>query len=273
MNPVVFQVGPLILRSFTAWIALAVLVSLVVVLARAAQRGERLTPYIDVLLAGISGGAVGARAFHVWLNRAYFSTHTDEIVRFTSGGLDWHGAIIVGLIAMTIAALVRRISLAVLFDTLALMFGIGTAAGWIASVSANGLYGVEVRTLADFPAWLVTESPDVYSTIAPRINLLPIGLMLSALVVIVAVVLTLLRKFSGSRLLLLIAIFSIGMGLIGFFRLDYSPEWLGRRGDQVLDFGLALVAILLFGIVALWRVRAASSKFIREGNVHVEHQV
>ena len=40
---------------------------------------------------------------------------------------------------------------------------------------ANCAYGVEVLTLADYPAWLVTESPDVYGTIAPRLNLPMLG--------------------------------------------------------------------------------------------------
>src|SRR2546423_1724859 len=98
MNPIVFQAGPLQLHAFTAWIMLGVAAGIGIVLVVAARRKERITAWLDAIIAAVVGGVIGARAVHVWLNWAYFSAHTDQIAAYSSGGLDWHGAVALGLL-------------------------------------------------------------------------------------------------------------------------------------------------------------------------------
>src|SRR5258707_11313536 len=124
MNEIVFQVGPIAIRAFTAWLMAGVAIGMVMIGGLAAQRGERFAPWLDVILGAVVSGVIGARAVHVWLNWAYFSAHTDQIANLGNGGLDWHGAVVIGLTAAIIVALIRRVSVIALTDVLALVLPI-----------------------------------------------------------------------------------------------------------------------------------------------------
>jgi prolipoprotein diacylglyceryltransferase len=263
VNPVVLRLGPLEIRAFTAWIAGAVAVGLVIVLGVALRRQERLMPWLDTVIGAVIGGVVGARAFHVWLNWAYFSVHTDQIIDLGTGGLDWHGAVVGGLLFAVCVALFRHVPIGTLLDAFALALPVGAAAFWFACAVANSAYGLEVPTLADYPSWLVIESPDVYGIIAPRLNLLPIGIILALIVLAVVLVLTAFGWLEGIRLWLALALYSTGMGAIDFFRAEYVPMWFGHRADQVLDLALAFSAILIFALVALVGRRLGSIQWSR----------
>ncbi|HLY28010.1 MAG TPA: prolipoprotein diacylglyceryl transferase family protein [Aggregatilineales bacterium] len=251
MNPSIVRIGPLEIHAFTAWMAIGIVIGFGIILATASARQERITPWFDCALGALVGGVIGARLGHVWLNWAYFSAHTDQIADLSNGGLDWHGAIALGLVFAFGVALVRHVPFWQLSDALALALPIGAIFVWIACASAPSAYGLEVPTLADFPSWLVTESPDIYSNVAPRLNLLPPGIVLAALVLLIVLVLMVLQRLSRLRLWLVIALYAVGLGVIDLFRADYAPIWLGHRADQILDLGVAMVAILIFGLSGL----------------------
>lgn len=132
-------------------------------------------PALDVVVAAALCGAIGARAGHVALNWAYFSEHIGEVWSLSSGGLNWHGALIGCLFGAQAVAEWRRLDAAHLRDSLALCLPIGAVATWAACAEATCGYGIEVRTLADYPAWLAVESLDIYGVLAPRLNLPLIG--------------------------------------------------------------------------------------------------
>lgn len=262
MNPVIFKLGPLEIHTFTAWIMAGVFIGIALILLIAARRNEKVNAWFDVIVAAVIGGVIGARIVHVWLNWAYFVAHTDQIMVYSSGGLDWHGAVVLGLLCGFIVTAIRYVPFQPLTDALALAFPIGAIAVWLACAASASAYGVEVRTLADFPSWLVIESPDVYGTIAPRINLPPIGIALAAIVLVIVVLLTLFERFEGTRLWLALALYALSMAVLEFFRADYVATWFGRRGDQILDVAVALIAILIFGIVGFARARHRSKVYV-----------
>jgi phosphatidylglycerol:prolipoprotein diacylglycerol transferase len=255
----IYRIAGIEIHAFTAWIAAGVFVGVAIVLGVAARRHQRLMPWLDAATNAVVGGLIGARAFHVWLNWAYFSVHTDQIIDFGSGGLDWHGAVVGGLLGAILVALASRIPLPPVLDAFALVLPVGVVATWLACAAANSAYGLEVRTLADFPSWLVIESPDVYGIVAPRLNLPPIGIALAAVMLIGVVALTAFGWLSGLRLWLALTFYSLGMAVIDFFRAEYVPTWLGRRADQVLDLALALAAILIFAVAAVLRARGQTA--------------
>src|SRR5215471_1769194 len=114
MNPIFYKNGPIELHVFSLWMMLAVTIGVEIMLLTAHHRGKRGTwlatvaPWLDCALAAVIGGIVGARMGHVWLNWDYFSVHTDQITVLQTGGLDWHGAVILGLAATILVAPLRR---------------------------------------------------------------------------------------------------------------------------------------------------------------------
>lgn len=253
---------------FARWIALGVFVSLAVALVAARRRGARLLSVMDVALAALVIGVVGARVGHVLLHWDYFATAADEILRLSAGGLNWHGGLLGALGGAALMAVVRRVDLPPLLDSAAYAVPILGATIWLACSVANVAYGLEVRSLADYPAWLVVESPDIYGIMAPRLALLVFGLVLSGVVLVALVPLAWLNGLRGRRLWLVLMQYGIGMALIDAFRADAVPLFNGRRADQVLDLAVAGVAAGLLVVTTLMRdMTGRNPVIIKRGNV------
>jgi phosphatidylglycerol:prolipoprotein diacylglycerol transferase len=243
MNPVIFQIGPLAVRAFAAWLALAALAAALIVVGAARLRGEPPLRWLDCLLIALVFGVVGARAGHVMLHWDYFATHTDEILDLRAGGLDWHGALLLATPAALIMARWRRVSWSALSDALALGLPFAAVAVWQGCAAASCGYGAEVRTLADHPLWLVAELPDIYGTLAPRYNLPPLGTALAAALLALLGALTLFDWLRGGRLGLAVLLYSLAMFALGALRGEGVPTWFGMRADQALDLLTAAAGV------------------------------
>jgi phosphatidylglycerol:prolipoprotein diacylglycerol transferase len=198
--------------------------------------------WLDVLLGALLLGLLGARVGHVLLDWPYFAENTAEILQVGAGGLNWHGGLAGALVGAVVMARARRVPLPRLFDALALGLPFMAAALWRACMDAACGYGLEVRTLADYPPWLAAELPNLYGDIAPRLNLPVVGILFAALLGLLVLALAAARRVSGLRLWLILFALGSGMAVISAFRDDYVPLWFGRRADQVLDVLVALGA-------------------------------
>jgi phosphatidylglycerol:prolipoprotein diacylglycerol transferase len=243
MNPTLLQFGGLEIRAFTFWLALGGLLSAALVLWRG--RAQPLA-HLDVITAAAVCGVIGARAEHVALNWAYFSANTAEIFAVSSGGVNWHGGLLGILFGVVAMARWRRLHLPHLLDSLALCLPIGALVAWQACAAAACGYGIEVRTLADYPLWLATEAPDIYGVSAPRLNLPLIGMLFAVLLGVLAVLLIGYGKLQGGRFWLLLALYGLAMAFLSGFRAEYVPIWFGVRADQALDLWIGLWAAALF---------------------------
>ncbi len=248
INPVVLKFGGLELHAFTASLLLVSAIGVALMLWTAYSLHQPLIRWLDGALGAVIGGLIGARAFHVALEWTYFSTHTDQITLLSGGGLDWHGAVFGGLLGGTLIAVVRGVPFRPFTDSLAVVLPLGAVATWSACGMSACAYGREVRTLADFPGWLVIELPDVYGAIAPRLNLPQIGILFGVAVYLILLLLSATRRLPGVRLWIGLALISMGMALLDFFRGDYVIALAGYRADQVLDVFVGAFAI---GMIAV----------------------
>lgn len=251
MNPIVIDIGPLELRAYTAWLIAGIAAGLALIAASAYRRDRRAVgAWIDVALAGLIAGVIGARALHVALEWRYFADHTDEIDQLWMGGVAWHGGLLAGAAGVWIAARVRRVDLRAWTDALALAWPLGMACAWIGCRNAGCGYGYEVATLADWPAWLVAELPDVFGLYAPRLDLQAFGALWGVALFALALILTGLDWLRGLRLWAILALGSLGLALLAFLRADPAQTLMDRRADQVYDLLLLLISTVI--AVALW---------------------
>lgn len=242
------------LSSYTAYLALAVLAGaggLVYAQRRAFPAGA----LVDVCLLALIGAALLARAEHVLLQWQYFSAHTEEIVQINRGGLDWHGALLGGLIGLALAARWRGLKIAPLLDTFAPFLPLIGIMGWYGCLAWGCGFGAEVDTLAHYPAFAVSESPDVYRIIAPRYNTQMFGAVWSLLTLVCMLILLWRGWLRGARFWWALALMSAGMFVIGFWRGDAVMHVGGLRLDQWLD-----LAALIVGICTAFIQTAASQK-------------
>ena len=237
--------GPLRLQTYTLALALAVLASISMSVYRTqARRGA----IIDACLGALVVGVVGARVGHVLLNWEYFAYNSREIVRIQSGGLDWHGALLGGLLGLFVVARWRRVALLPLLDALTPALPLLALAAWWGCLEANCAFGVEVDTLANYPPLLVAERPDVYGIPAPRYNTQLFGLILAVIVLALVGVLLWRGWLPVRRFWLVLALLSLGMFGIGFFRADFAVAIRGLRADQWLDLAVVALSVVGFAI-------------------------
>jgi phosphatidylglycerol:prolipoprotein diacylglycerol transferase len=223
-------------------LVLGITLSLGLALRRAALR---LSVLIDTGLGACLGGVIGARIVHVLLNWAYFADNLSEALRPSAGGLDWHGAVIGGLIGLGIVSIWRRLNLRMLLDALSPALPLLAFVGWLGCWAAVCAYGAEVDTLAHYPAFVAAETRDVFGIVAPRYNTQVFGMALALVLLIVSVVLIRQGWLTNRRFWILLALLSAGMFGIGFFRGDYAIMVAGLRADQVLDGSFFLWSILV----------------------------
>ncbi|MEP6985125.1 MAG: prolipoprotein diacylglyceryl transferase family protein [Chloroflexota bacterium] len=258
------QIGFWSIPTFRLALGIAIVLSLLVGLYGWPSRIRNADVYLGALVLGI----IGARAFHVALNWDYFTDNRAEIGMIAAGGLDWHGALLGGLLGLALVNSLQRVLtrwlvnhhytslkeaqpsfntlLATLTPTLPLI-GLG---GWVGCLAAGCGYGKEVDSLANYPRWMTSELVDVFGIVAPRYNTPYFGIVLCLVGFLLTLLLILWRRkspypFNGRSFWWLLAFLCTGMFVIGFYRADHTFIIDGLRADQLLDVIIGLWALIL----------------------------
>ncbi len=243
MAPDLGRIGPYYLRSYTLLLDLAILLGLALLAWHGRRAGERPADWVDAGLSALAAGVLGGRLGHVMIYRDYFAEHPDRILQVWRGGLDWHGAILAGLIGLAIGCRWRRLRFRAVADALALALPLGALLTYTGCLMGSCGHGREVASLAQYPAPLVLELPDLYGVRAPRLASQLYGLAWSAVILALSLAQARREGRPGVRLWIALALLSAGAFAVGFTRGDSIPMLGALRLDQVLDLAMAAVAL------------------------------
>lgn len=141
MHPLLFQIGPLSIRTYGAMVALAFIVAL-----RMAGWGARLRNIpevfmVDVSAVAILSGLLGARLFYILQNISYFRDHPGEIFKLWQGGLVFFGGFLVASIITTWYVHRQRMPIAAVADCAAPALVLAQAIGRWGCFFAGCCYG------------------------------------------------------------------------------------------------------------------------------------
>jgi phosphatidylglycerol:prolipoprotein diacylglycerol transferase len=243
------SVGPIHTQTYTFLLGVAIVMSgTYAAVAYWLQHDGRISGIVDVCIAGLIGGVIAARAVHVVLNRVYFQDNRDEITRLAAGGLDWHGAVIGGLLAMWIVARWRGVKLNPLLDSLALVLPLIGFFAWWGCIAAYCGFGAEVDNLSNYPAWLVWERKDIFGTLVPRYATQPLGMAFSLILLAIMRGVHWQKWFENSRFWLSLTVFAAGMFILGETRGDFAETLGGLREDQWLDLFMIALGVIGVGV-------------------------
>jgi prolipoprotein diacylglyceryltransferase len=179
--------------------------------------------WIDGALIALIGAALLGRAGHVLLSWDYFALHPAEALRLDLGGIDWHLAAAGGLIGLWIGARLRRFAFNRALAWCAPLVGVIALLVWRMCAGVGCAAGVEVDTLARYPALIVAELPDRYGIVAPRWNT-PLMGMVGSLIVWVFGLIAVRRRWEARGFWLSLALMALIMLIIGAFRPISAPE-------------------------------------------------
>jgi phosphatidylglycerol:prolipoprotein diacylglycerol transferase len=245
-------IGPWTFPTFSLFLSIAALIGAGIALRRAARPGAAADAYLGALV----GAVVCARISHVILSWNYFRDFPHEAFTISLGGLGWHGAVLGGIAGLWATIRLRNWLLshfgfapadpyqfANLLDALTPALPLLGLAGWWGCMAALCGYGLEVDNLSNYPFYAVSESADVYGIVAPRYHTQVFGLLLSAAVLLFAMLLFWRGWLRYRRFWFTLALLSAGMFVIGFYRADAVLMIGNLRGDQIFDVGMVALAV------------------------------
>jgi len=213
---------------------------------------------IDVCLAGLASGLILGRAGHILIHWTYFSEHTSEIIQINAGGLNWHSALIGGMIGMLGMRRLayQQVDSHIILESWAWAIPIIGFMGWWACSTFFCGYGAEVGNLTDYPSSLVWEAPAIDGMIAPRFATHPLAMLWAVILWGIIAICVWRGWLKGQRFGVSLILWSAGMVLIGFLRGDAVPTVYNLRIDQWLD---ALMLVLGMAYI-FWHKKPLSTQ-------------
>jgi phosphatidylglycerol:prolipoprotein diacylglycerol transferase len=245
MHPVLFDYGPLIIRSYGFFIALGVVAAMVVAIRLCKLEGIDHNRVLDMAVWAVLAGLVTSRLGYAFTEPGAFRNDPLEIFRLWNGGLVFYWGLLGG--AGTALFFIRRYRLPLwkTADLAAVCVPLAHTFGRIGCFMAGCCYGRECAL-----PWAVTfTNPD---SLAPQnVPLHPTQLYESGTNLIIFGLLYLLhrrRRFEGQIFATYLVLYAAARFTIEFFRGD-------ERGSYLLDmFSPAQATGLVMGAagIALW---------------------
>src|SRR5574341_1354353 len=213
MLPELGQIGPFVIRTYTLLLDLGILAGLGVLTWHGWQTEDKAAEWIDTGLGGL-------------------------------GGIDWHAAMMGGLIGLWIMSVVRGVLFRPLTDVLSFVLPIEAILIYAGCLSTSCGHGREVPSLAGYPPLVVMELPDLYGVAAPRFTTQLFGMALGLLLLTLSLVLARMIRRRGVRFWIVLAALGLGAFGIGFARGDEIRMGGWLRLDQALDLTIVLIGLL-----------------------------
>jgi len=138
MRPVLFELGPLEVRSYGVFIAFAFVAAWLVLRHELMRRADSGRAAGGLILVAALGGFVGARLY--WVAEHAGSARVEDV--FSAAGFTWYGGVLGGGFAVLIAARRSGVGLPALLGASAPALALGYAVGRVAcQFAGDGTYG------------------------------------------------------------------------------------------------------------------------------------
>ncbi len=241
MDPVLYQLGPFVIRWYGVMMALTILTGTVMALRLGPRLGVPAEEIDRLALPFVLLAFVGARLGYVISHPAEF-TSVVEFVRIDRGGLTSHGAIAGGFAALWWASRRRGLPLWSLADTTVWAVPLGNIFVRFGNFMNGELYG-DVTTLP----WGVTF-PGVAG---PRHPLQFYEMFFAVIILAVALSVVGRRRFPGELFWTVVVLTSIGRIVLDLLRSEDRVFW-------VITLGQIPAAILI--VIGVWFLVRQSSR-------------
>jgi len=271
--PLPFGLGPLKIASYGTMVALGALVGIYIACVRARRNGVSPTVILDLALAVIISGLLGARLFFFvfddWADMAGKGLWDafKQFINFPSGGLSFFGALAFGIPAGIIFLTIRLkrepgVALWKVADISMPSIALGIAFARIGCYLNGCCFGKVCSP--SFPlAQVFPEGSEPARVLGWPVTIYPTQLISSLNAFALFVVLSLLfrrRKFDGQVFCIFCIWYGISRGLIEMLRADNERNVFGALTTwQLAAFLLALGGIVFWIVLQVRQKRARAS--------------
>ena len=251
MYPILFQIGPLTLYSFGAFMALAALSAAWVIQLELKRTGHDPELTSAIVFAGVIGGLVGARLLFIVGEWPDFLRAPWNYI-FTGAGFTWYGGFLGGALSVSWVVLKKKIPWHIAADIVAPAITIAYGVGRLGChVAGDGDWG----TVTDMP-WGVAYTNAIIGWVDPstgipyppgvRVHPTPIYEFIES-IIIFALLWSLRKKDypAGTMFWLCLILTGLARFVVEFWRINPA---VGAGLTEAQWFGLAL------SVVGLWQL-------------------
>ncbi len=141
MYPILFQLGPLEIHSYTVLVDIGIVIGTIFAYYEARRLGFKMTRFVDMVAIVIVSAILGARIYYIILNFPEFQADWTRLWQMWLGGLAFHGGLAGGILAAVIYCWRARLSVWQFGDIGAAGLALGQAFGRIGCFFAGCCYG------------------------------------------------------------------------------------------------------------------------------------
>ena len=280
-NPELIRLGPFAIRWYGFFAAVSAVVSYFLLTRRAKRFNLTEQQVLDVMVACVVGGVVGARLEYVrrfW--DVYFADDFWGIFRIWEGGLVFQGGFILVVLILVVMCHIRKWSLGDIADLTAPVLPIAHAIARLGCLFNGCCFGAPWRYGVCYPA---VGNDVLHQQIAKGflppdatapLPVIPVPLLESLLCLAIAGIIYWLerkQRLTHRRFLIYVLLYSVGRVALEFLRGDY-PQHDGLTPAQwttllvVLPITIAIIALLTWH-----RRRKASMPTQQKGETSPQH--
>ena len=258
MHPVLFQIGPLAVRTYGFLLALAFILGIWFSAKRAKKLGNNIDWIPDLSLIILIAAIVGSRFFYVIRHLEEFEGHLWDMINPVQssgeigiGGLSMFGGLVLAIICSVIFLRLKKLNVQKIADVLApsVMLGLGVAR--IGCFLNGCCFGLPTQSFLGviFPP----NSPAGYFYQDTRI--FPIQLVASLMGFLIFGILLFIekfKKFDGFTFWLMLTFYSVDRFIIDFFRYYEESMIFARIGEVDFSMNQALTVLIFIISVLVW---------------------
>lgn len=119
LNPIAFNLGPILVHWYGIFIATAVLIAVYLSVKEGRKRGIQPDNIYDMILWALPVAIICARIYYVVFQWSYYSQHLNEIVKIWDGGIAIYGALIGAFVVVFLYCRGKLISVWAMLDVIA----------------------------------------------------------------------------------------------------------------------------------------------------------
>jgi phosphatidylglycerol:prolipoprotein diacylglycerol transferase len=253
MYPILVRFGPFFIYSFTVVSGLSLVLGIGIAYWQQKRDRQPTAGWFDAILIALTAGILGGRAVFVIVNWSYYRENIGELIMVSRGGLNYHGVLVVGLIAFWGWVAWRDRQPSTYVALLPLPLTSASVLGWLACWLDGCAYGRP----AEF-GLLAADLPDSFGVYGLRYQTQLMGFLLCLLVLVIIVSLRGRLKATVLFWSTLLSISTVHL-IITLFRGDPAPVIGQIRLDALVDSALVISSLLAMMVLSTrsspWRQR------------------
>jgi phosphatidylglycerol:prolipoprotein diacylglycerol transferase len=258
MHPILFELGPLTVRTYGPLLTLAFISGIWFTARRARKQGIGIEWLPDLSLIILISAIVGSRFFYVIYHLEEFEGRIMDMINpiqstgeIGIGGLSMFGGVILAIVCSIIYILLKKLSLWRIADSVApsIMLGLGIARiGCFLNGCCFGMPSHSCLAMI-FPP----DSPAGY--VFPNVPIFPIQLVASFygfLILAILIFLERFKHFNGFTFWLMLIFYSVARFTVDFFRYYEQSMIFARIGGVDFTVNQALIVLIFLISVFMW---------------------